>query len=123
VSIPVADIAAQVCFTACAVLGFGGLGLVGAFVGGAGVALRVPDVGVCFGGWAVGCLWGLGPRESDFGGSVRIACRMLTSISCILFSMLSSRTAMKSIKSFFDPIPLSSLSDRPVFSGVAPSSS
>jgi len=34
VSIPAADIAAQVCFTACAVLGFGGLGFVGVFLGG-----------------------------------------------------------------------------------------
>jgi len=74
--------------------------------------------------WAGGCIWYSGPWGSVFGGGMaRIACRILVSISSISFSMLSSSTAMKSIRSFLEALPLSSLSDRPVFSGVAPSSS
>ena len=84
------------------------------------MVFRVPGAGTCLWAWIGGCLWLLGPWECVFGRLARIACRILTSISCIFFSLLSSSTAMKLIRSFFEVIPLSSLSDKPVFSGVAP---
>jgi len=75
---------------------------------------------------AFGLGWGQGSDCRGMGGGglcvlTRMAARILSSISFILVSMPSSRTAMRLIRSFTMMGLSRSSWERPEFSGVAPS--